>query len=123
MQIFYEQRRFEGGFATPRARTDYIVVHHAAALYSSRDGLADVQAVADYHIKVRGWPGIGYHVALAEQWQDGPIAAYVLSDLNLQRAHVLNRNHQAIGICALTNLETMPRGEPTQNGLTRLFSA
>lgn len=62
-----------------------------------------------YH--AQKWPdfgAIGYHVACAEETNGGPIARYLLSDLDLQRAHVWGRNHEAVGISCLTNFTGIP---------------
>lgn len=103
MRTYDVQTRFQGTFTTPRSSTRFILVHHAAALYRQPTGIEDVQAVANYHTQSRGWPGIGYHTALAEEINGGPIARYNCSALHLQRAHIAYRNHEAIGVACLTN--------------------
>lgn len=107
MNIFNVQREFQGAFRSRRVTTN-LLIHHAGALYPSRNGIDDCRAVQRYHVNNRGWPGIGYHVALAEEVEGGPIARYILSDLSLQRAHILNRNHEFLGVCCLTNFDTHP---------------
>lgn len=94
---------YQGGYTIPRRQTRYLVVHHAAALYPSATGEQDVASIARWHTAGRGWPGIGYHEVLAEQVNGGPLAAYVVSDPDLQRAHVLGHNDDSFGICAATN--------------------
>lgn len=91
-----------------RRTTDWITVHHAAALYPQPLGIDDVRAVANYHTKTKGWPGIGYHICLAEETQGGRIARYNVSHLDLQRAHVAWRNDRAIGVSCLTNFTGLP---------------
>jgi hypothetical protein len=108
MNVYDVRNEFQGGYTTPRTSTRYIIVHHAAALYSPSAGLDDVRAVARYHTVDRGWPGIGYHIALAEETQGGAIARYNLSAENLQRAHILGRNDEALGIACLTNFTALP---------------
>jgi hypothetical protein len=103
LPTFHVEQEFQGGFTTPRTRTD-LLVHHAAALYPSRDGIADVRSVAKYHLS-KGWSGIGYHIALAEEIEGGRIARYFLSDLNVQRAHIAWRNHEFLGVSCLTNFD------------------
>jgi hypothetical protein len=108
MQVFDCRAEFQGSFKTKRTSNTYLVVHHAAALYPTRTGIEDVRAVAKYHTVDRGWPGIGYHICLAEESPNGPIARYDVSDLDLQRAHILDRNHQCVGVSCLTNFRGIP---------------
>ncbi|MBN1484991.1 MAG: N-acetylmuramoyl-L-alanine amidase [Chloroflexia bacterium] len=121
MNVYNVQDEFQGGFADVRGATRYLVVHHAAALYPSDSGIDDVRIVASYHINGRRWPGIGYHICLAEEYQGGPIARYNVSDLNLQRAHVAWRNHEAIGICCLTDFGSKPPEEKWIAALTEVL--
>lgn len=112
MQVFNVQSEFQGNYRRRRQRTNFIVVHHAAAVYSESRGIDDVRAVAAFHTAPaplgRGWPGIGYTIALAEQFSGGPIARYNLSDYDLERAHVFGRNDVAIGVSCLTNFTGIP---------------
>jgi hypothetical protein len=108
MHVFDVRSTFQGTFTRRRSVTRFIVVHHAAALYRTPTGLQDVQAIADYHVKTRGWPGIGYHIVLAEEVNGGPIARYEVSDWHLQRAHIMNRNHETLGICCATRFDGVP---------------
>jgi hypothetical protein len=117
MHTFDVRDEFQGGFTTPRDHTRYLVAHHAAALYPQASGLDDVRAVARFHTQSRGWPGIGYHICLAEVSPNGPIGRYIVSDTNLQRAHVAHRNHEALGIACLTNFGDQP---PPEKWLTAL---
>jgi hypothetical protein len=106
------QHEFQGDYTTRRTHTDFIVVHHAAGLYPTPTGIEDVRAVARFHTAPepvgRGWPGIGYHIALAEETPGGPIARYNLSDLLLQRANVYAMNHRIVGVSCLTNFVGIP---------------
>lgn len=102
------RKEFEGNYNALRDNTTYIVIHHAAALYSSQSGLGDVQRVADYHVHTKKWPGIGYHICLAEETNDGPIARYLCSNLLIERAHTWGRNNTAIGVSCLTNFASVP---------------
>lgn len=102
VQTYHVETEFQGQYTRKRTSTRYLVVHHAAALYSPTAGLDDVRAVDRYH-RSKGWPGIGYHIALAEETQGGPIARYDLSDLTLARAGVAHRNHETLHISCLTN--------------------
>lgn len=102
MQTYNVQSEFQGDYQRKRTSTRYLVVHHAAAQYASAKGIDDVRAVDRYH-KGKGWGGIGYHIALAEETQDGPIARYILSDPSLSRAGVAHRNHETLHVSCLTN--------------------
>lgn len=102
------QAEFQGGFLARRKNTMRIAVHHAAALYRQAAGIEDVRAVAAYHTKTRGWPGIGYHICLAEETNGGRIARYNVSDLDLVRAHVAWWNDRAVGVSCLTNFTGIP---------------
>jgi hypothetical protein len=102
MKTFDVQNEFQGGFGSFRPHTRFIAVHHAAATYSG-PGIEHVRAVARFHTKERKWPGIGYHICLAEETPGGPIARYNVSDLDSVRAHVFQRNSEAVGVVCLTN--------------------
>ncbi|HEY1011149.1 MAG TPA: N-acetylmuramoyl-L-alanine amidase [Herpetosiphonaceae bacterium] len=120
LQQFDVQDEFQGGFWEPRTETTHIVVHHAAALYPQQRGIEDVRSVADYHVKTRGWSGIGYHIALAEITQGGAIGRYNLSRLNTQRAHIAMLNHRMVGVSCLTNFDAHPGKLPIQKWLDAL---
>lgn len=105
MKVFDVRAEFQGGFKTDRPKTEYIAVHHAAALYPTNSGLGDVRAIADWHINGNGWGGIGYQEVLAEEVEGGDIAAYVVSNPRTQRANVAYRNDVLFGICCATNFE------------------
>lgn len=96
------QNQTQGSFTDRRKVTNYIVVHHAAALYPQKTGIEDVMAVHRYHLS-KGWSGIGYHMALAEFTQGGEVAGYRTSDPDLVRAQVAWRNGESVGVSALTN--------------------
>ena len=99
----------QGGFRVPRRATYYLVVHHAASHYRQATGPEDVAAIANWHIHGRGWSGVGYHEVLAEETNGGPVVAYVVSDPELQRAHIALQNDVAFGICCATDFRnTIP---------------
>lgn len=103
MNVYDVRAEFQGGFAEKRGATRYIVVHHAAALYPQARGIDDVRSVAHYHVHAKRWAGIGYHICLAEETQGGAVARYNVSDLDLLRAHVAFRNHEAVAVSCLTD--------------------
>ena len=122
MNVYDVQREFQGTYTRTRTSTD-LMVHHAAALYSTYRGIDDVRSVARFHTQTRQWPGIGYHICLAEETQDGPIARYNCSDLDLQRAHIAYRNHEFLGVACLTNFNDesiYPDKQPSQKWLDAL---
>lgn len=108
MQRFDVRREFQGTFTKRRATTRYIVVHHAAALYRQLSGLDDVMAIRNYHVNTKRWPGVAYHIVLAELVNGGEIARYDVSDLDTQRAHIAMRNHEALGVCCATRFDGTP---------------
>lgn len=72
----------------------YIILHHSTGLA----GPVTPDSIAEYHVRPvaqggRGWAGIGYHFVIDE----GNV--YYVGDVNTQRAHVLGRNDEALGIC------------------------
>jgi hypothetical protein len=103
VNTFDIQSEFQGSFQNRRPSTRFIAVHHAAATFSGQQGISHVRAVSSHHVDVNGWPGIGYHICLAEENPGGPIARYNVSDLELVRAHVARRNSEAVGIACLTD--------------------
>ena len=68
----------------------YIVVHHGAAM---GDGLSRIRAYARYHVESLGWPGIGYHFAVAK---DGTI--YRTQPLDVVSYHVGGYNSKSVGV-------------------------
>lgn len=77
-----------GGELTLRSRTDYIVLHHAAARSCT------AEQVDKWH-KDNGWIGIGYHYFVRK---NGTV--YRGRSENTVGAHVSGLNHCSIGICA-----------------------
>ena len=77
-----------------RPKTNYIVLHHAAARNCSAD---DIHRI---HLANNGWAGIGYHFYVRK---DGSI--YTGRPIDMQGAHVENYNSQCLGICFEGNFE------------------
>ncbi|MCL5074211.1 MAG: peptidoglycan recognition protein family protein [Chloroflexi bacterium] len=77
-----------------------IVIHHSAV---DHDNTA--LEIADYHTRVLGWPGIGYHFLVH---QDG-VQEYV-GDVLTIRYNVARRNQNIIGICLPGNFMAKPPG-------------
>lgn len=101
--IYDVRAEFQGSYKQTRAATNYIVVHHAAALYPTAAGIDDVRAIARYHTNTQGWPGIAYSEVIAEEVQGGRLACYITSAPETLRYHVAHRNHEAVGLCCATN--------------------
>lgn len=67
----------------------YFVIHH-----STGDRVAVSEDSIDrYHSITRGWPDIGYHFIIDEG------TLYYVGDVDTQRAHILDRNDEGLGIC------------------------
>jgi N-acetylmuramoyl-L-alanine amidase len=84
-----------------RTHTNYIVVHHAAAVYSPGKAC---QSIFNYHSTK--WPKygrIGYQIVLQAE-VNGTIARYNVNPPDIQGANVAMRNHEVIGVCMATNL-------------------
>lgn len=73
----------------PLSAIKYLVVHHSAV-----DVDSTAASIADYHSRVLGWPGIGYHFLV--HW-DGSVE-YV-GDVMQKRYNVASRNTEVVGIC------------------------
>jgi len=67
----------------------YLVVHHSGV-----DVDSSAYAIAAYHVRSLGWPGIGYHFLV--HW-DGT-TEYV-GDIGQARYNVARRNQEVVGIC------------------------
>ncbi len=82
------------GSLQKRSKTDYIILHHAAAVSLSAD---DVHRI---HLG-KGWTGIGYHFYVRK---DGSV--YRGRPIDTMGAHCEYYNLQSIGICFEGNYET-----------------
>ncbi len=87
---------------TKRSTTNYIVVHHAAAIKCS------IYDVHTWHLG-RGWSGCGYHFFVSK---DGSV--YRGRPIDTVRAHVLNNNNNSVGICFEGNYDTEASMPPAQ---------
>ena len=73
----------------------YVVAHYVgSAPIPGQVGLAFCQATARYHVTSRGWPGIGYHLAI-----DVLGDIYLVGGLDTIRANVANKNELVVGVC------------------------
>lgn len=84
---------FNWSWVRPLTQVKYLAIHHSAG--------SDIQTpndIADFHININGWGGIGYHFLVAK---DG--TTYYVGDIGAARANVANLNEQVIGICLIGN--------------------
>lgn len=82
---------FNWSWVRPLTEVRYLTIHHAAGPDNQTP-----DDIASYHVNSRGWGGIGYHFVIS---QNGTV--YYVGDLTTARAHVLNMNHLALGICLI----------------------
>lgn len=95
----YRERALDG--------IERVIIHHTAG--SNRDFTA--AEIADYHVLVQGWPGIGYHFLVHP---DGRLD-YV-GDIRTARYHVGDLNASTIGVCLAGDFS---REWPTRVALAR----
>lgn len=88
---------------------DTIVVHHSA-------GSTNIEAIANYHVHTRGWPGIGYHFCIQP---DGTV--YQVNRLTTRSYHTGNHNHHTVGICLLGNFHSQRPPEAQLEALDALI--
>ena len=103
MNIIETNWKWKTGLST-RPRTDYIVLHHAAAITCT------AQEVDNWH-KGNGWTGIGYHFFIRK---DGSI--YRGRPEWATGAHASGKNSISMGVCVEGNYETektMPQAQKT----------
>lgn len=77
-----------------RSKTNYIVLHHAAAVKASPDD------IHQWHSN-NGWSGIGYHIYITKTGE-----AYHGRPLDTIGSHVYGFNSESIGVCFEGNFET-----------------
>lgn len=87
-----------------RKRTDFIVVHCAATKPSMNIGRKEI----DQWHRQRGWLRIGYHYVIR---RDGTVETG--REVDTVGAHVLNNNHNTVGICLVGGLDES--GKPQEN--------
>ena len=92
MKITEIDWNWKSGLAT-RPKTNYVVLHHAAAISCSP------YQIDSWH-KANGWSGIGYHYFIRK---DGTI--YRGRPEWATGAHASGRNHESIGVCVEGNYD------------------
>ena len=98
------------GVLKKRKKTDYIIIHHAAAASMSAD---DIHRV---HIK-KGWTGIGYHFYIRK---DGNV--YYGRPIDTVGAHCENYNSVSIGVCFEGNFENDSMNSIQKNAGNKLLT-
>ena len=73
---------------------DTVTIHHSVGWGASRTNQENIENIANYHVRTKDWPGIGYHYIISP---NGEIAQ--VNDLDRKSYHVAGQNHHAIGIC------------------------
>lgn len=72
------------------------------------------EVIANYHIKKRGWAGIGYHFAITK----GKIL--ILNDITVISNHTQGQNSANIAVVMIGNYETATLSEEDQHALEHL---
>lgn len=80
------------------SQVDTIVVHHSAT--SSTAAGSNPEGYAVFHVTVRGWPGIAYHLVIQP---DGNV--YLTNYLKTQSSHTGTLNPTAIAIALSGNFD------------------
>lgn len=80
-----------------------IVLHHSATKPNTLDGMRDVYAFAEYHVRELGWPGIGYHYVVAP---DGTI--YKTQANTTVSYHASGANTCSLGVCMIGHFDKYP---------------
>lgn len=75
-------------------RVDSRLMSHIILHYSTGNPVpVSPLSIANYHIFTNGWAEIGYHFVIDQG------VLYYVGDVDTARAHVKNRNHEALGVC------------------------
>ena len=93
MEIINKSYKWNGKLSK-RSKTDYIIIHHAAASECSAD---DIHRI---HLN-NGWTGIGYHFYVRKSGE-----VYTGRPIDKVGAHTTNYNSVGIGVCFEGNFET-----------------
>ncbi len=84
---------YKWSWERPLSQVNFLAIHHSATSDTQTP-----QDLANTHININGWGGIGYHFLIAK---DGVV--YYVGDISTARANVANLNEQVIGICIMGN--------------------
>jgi hypothetical protein len=89
---------------------DAVVVHHSASRGQS------IRNLAEYHIAVRGWSGIGYHFAVG--WNG---VVYMMNDVERRTNHAQGHNSHTIGVVMVGSYDTISPSDATIESTLRLI--
>jgi hypothetical protein len=84
---------FTWSWVRPLSQPKDLAIHHSAGPETQTP-----DNIAAYHVRSRGWGGVGYHFIIARNG-----TTYYVGDLTTARANVANKNHLVIGICLIGN--------------------
>lgn len=93
----------------PLSKFEGIAIHHTAGPDNQHP-----DSIANYHVQVRGWGGIGYHFLIDK---NGKI--WYVGDVGTGRAHVANLNDKYIGVCLIGSF--MEGRQPTGKQLEAAY--
>lgn len=91
---------FNWSWIRPMSQVRYLVIHHSAGPPTQTP-----DDIAAYHVRSRGWGGVGYHFIISANGK-----VYYVGDLTTARANVLDMNQLVVGICLIGNFvdEALP---------------
>ena len=90
-----------------RSRTTYIVVHHAAAMYSPGKACASIFTAHCNRPDFGTYNRIGYHEVIQVELGD-QLRTHLVNPPNMQGAGVFGRNDVCYHICAASNFTAIP---------------
>jgi len=97
---------------------DSVVVHHSAGAWrKDRDTLQQLKDYANYHVKSRGWPGIGYHYAI-----DPAGAVFKTNPLTRACYHAKGGNAHSVGVVLIGDFTSEPPAEKQWDALRLLLA-
>lgn len=97
-----------------RAKTEYIVIHCSATPPSMDIGVKEI----DRWHRQKGWQGCGYHYVIR---RDGSIETGRPDDVI--GAHVVNYNHNSLGICMVGGVAEKDKVTPENNFTEAQFAS
>ncbi|MCO5243779.1 MAG: N-acetylmuramoyl-L-alanine amidase [Anaerolineae bacterium] len=90
----------------------HICIHHSAA-----PATIPIENVAEYHVKDRGWPGIGYHYYIKP---DG--ATYQTNRMETISYQVSDNNSYTLGVCVAGDFTYQPPPDTQVDAAARLVA-
>lgn len=83
------------------------IIHHS--LTEDNKILKDFSAIKNYHVNVKGWVDIGYHMIIEEV--NGVLKAIEGRKPWVNGAHTIGQNEKSIGICCVGNFDSKTPSE------------